>query len=113
MAATCGRAPVRRWVSEGQDGPSERAAQLPGLVFFCFFFADQAPGRVVGTRDGTALRARFGVLGPEEVIKVVVRPLEGACFLETAVSTLLHGPAPTSTAVVRGLSVADGVPCPT
>jgi hypothetical protein len=63
---------------------------LPRLVVFGFL-TGQAPGSVIGARDGATLRARLRVLRTEEVIEVVIRSLEGACFLETTMSTLFHG----------------------
>ncbi len=77
------------------DG-SERSEAV--LVAVGFLFADQAPTGVIRAGDRTALHARLGIFGAEERVEVVVGSLERARLFEATMTTLLHGPAPTSMA---------------
>src|SRR5690348_10967733 len=103
--STCATSAMVRRVSvevmasgRSQDaGPAEPGRLPVGVVGL---LAGKAPGCMVGTGDGAALGTGLGVLGPEQIVQVVVRALEGARFFEAAMTTLLHGPTPTSWAGV-------------
>jgi hypothetical protein len=80
----------------------ETATFVVGILFL----SGKAPPGVVGSGDGTALNARLGVLWPKERVEVVVGSFERSGLFEAPMTTLLHGRAPTSLAVVRVGSVA-------
>jgi hypothetical protein len=69
---------------------------VDALVQLVVQFLSHAPGRMIGTRFGAALCAWLSTCRIEYGVKIKVSAArQSARFLESAMSTLLHGPAPT------------------
>jgi len=86
MGVTCGVDQSGREVLT-RPGDSPAFAVTFGVRIL---LAHEAPGGMIGSWHRAALRALFLDLGREQRLEIVAGSFEGACFLESAVTTLLQ-----------------------